>query len=382
MDAAPGRPFESLPPLSDDSLSQFGSRVRDAMGPSFDASFMPVFLAAMSRNGGAHGWVDQVIAGRQAIDAELGTSLRAARVSRTWPAWHAADLILNATRFFEAYNASLADYRRTQNIRSASRPIPDLRRDGHRIELPLWAYSKERGRRRLFIEPDATCIRAFADSDPIGRLCLQDLRTVESAERAIADNLSAALRPRALVLTLWARLFACDLFIHGIGGAIYDRITDGIIRRYYGTEPPAFICVSATLHLPFETHAVGLSDLRDARRRSRDLPANPQRYLDPHPRRTQLETALRETLDRAQQLRQKDPRNRAARREAFLEARGLKSELVQLQPQLLDRFAERVREIEECLAFNRIATGREYFVGLYPKEKLARLARTIRDRFP
>ena len=122
-DAAPGRPFESIPPLSNDSVSRFGARVREAMGPSFDASFMPVFLAAMSRNGGAQGWVDQVIAGRQAIDAQLGTSLRAARVSRTWPGWHAADLILNATRFFEAYNASLADYRRTHNIRSASQVL-------------------------------------------------------------------------------------------------------------------------------------------------------------------------------------------------------------------------------------------------------------------
>ena len=29
-----------------------------------------------------------------------------------------------------------------------------------------------------------------------------------------------------------------DLFIHGIGGAKYDELTDEIIRRFFGIEPP------------------------------------------------------------------------------------------------------------------------------------------------
>ena len=58
------------------------------------------------------------------------------------------------------------------------------------------------------------------------------------------------IRPRALTLTLWARLLVCDFFVHGIGGAKYDRITDGIFRRYYRCEPPPYGCVTATLRLP------------------------------------------------------------------------------------------------------------------------------------
>ena len=36
------------------------------------------------------------------------------------------------------------------------------------------------------------------------------------------------------MLTLWARLLLCDLFIHGIGGAQYDRVTDLIVENYFG----------------------------------------------------------------------------------------------------------------------------------------------------
>src|SRR5262249_56991840 len=59
------------------------------------------------------------------------------------------------------------------------------------------------------------------------------------------------VRSRALTNTLFARLFLADLFIHGIGGAKYDELTDEIIRRFYGFAPPAYMVLSATLRLPF-----------------------------------------------------------------------------------------------------------------------------------
>ena len=43
-----------------------------------------------------------------------------------------------------------------------------------------------------------------------------------------------------------------DLFIHGIGGGNYDRVTDTIVERFFGRAPPHFLVLSATLHLPIE----------------------------------------------------------------------------------------------------------------------------------
>src|SRR5207249_6511614 len=89
------------------------------------------------------------------------------------------------------------------------------------------------------------------------------------------------VRPRALTNTLFARLFVADLFIHGIGGGKYDELTDEIIRRYYGAEPPAYMVLSGTLFLPFPTYPTSADDCRRFARKMRDLRCNPQRYLDP-----------------------------------------------------------------------------------------------------
>ena len=64
------------------------------------------------------------------------------------------------------------------------------------------------------------------------------------------------IRSRALVTTLWARLALGDLFIHGIGGAKYDRVTDLLIERFFGLRPPGLLVLSATLHLPIERDRV------------------------------------------------------------------------------------------------------------------------------
>src|SRR5205085_227153 len=86
-----------------------------------------------------------------------------------------------------------------------------------------------------------------------------------------------AIRPRALTLTLYSRLFLCDFFIHGLGGAKYDVITDGLIRRFFGVEPPAYACVTATLRLGLDAPRVNAADRQRAVRQMRDAKYNPQR---------------------------------------------------------------------------------------------------------
>ena len=58
------------------------------------------------------------------------------------------------------------------------------------------------------------------------------------------------IRTRALITTLAARLLLGDLFLHGIGGAKYDHVTDRLIADFFGLEPPGYMVVSGTLHLP------------------------------------------------------------------------------------------------------------------------------------
>ena len=57
-------------------------------------------------------------------------------------------------------------------------------------------------------------------------------------------------RPRALTLTLLARLLSCDLFIHGSGGYAYDNCMEMWCREWLRVEPSSKVMASATLRLP------------------------------------------------------------------------------------------------------------------------------------
>jgi hypothetical protein len=58
------------------------------------------------------------------------------------------------------------------------------------------------------------------------------------------------LSPRALTLTMLLRLFVADQFVHGIGGARYDQVTDALVARHFKLDPPRFAVTTATLYFP------------------------------------------------------------------------------------------------------------------------------------
>jgi hypothetical protein len=89
-----------------------------------------------------------------------------------------------------------------------------------------------------------------SDSDSL--LFDESLDAWQAASR-LGDFLSAhhlRITPRALTLTLFFRLLIVDQFIHGIGGARYDRVTDAVINDFFGLTPPRFCVTTATLLPP------------------------------------------------------------------------------------------------------------------------------------
>ncbi|MFQ6049250.1 MAG: hypothetical protein ACE5K7_07795, partial [Phycisphaerae bacterium] len=247
-----------------------------------------------------------------------------------------------------------------------------------RIELPVWAYGPDEPRQRLLVGRAGQSITLEAGSRVIGRLAAGDLERIETAGPALREATNRALRPRALSLTLWARLLLGDVFIHGIGGAKYDRITDDLIRRYFGVEPPGMICASATLRLPLQRFEVSRGDLLAAIHRQRDLRFNPQRYLGNDGAVRELVGQKRQAIGESARLREQDRYNHAARRGVFEHIRRLNEQMLSLAPELAEQFARQVGQVRQQLAENVLANSREYFVGLHSRERLAELAERIR----
>ena len=158
-------------------------------------------------------------------------------------------VVRDLPRFHTIYNECVAEYRHRNGLRSRNHPVPDLQRDGDILEAPFWNVRRgEVKRGRLLVRP----------GEVVG---------------------GPNLRSRALTTTMFARICLSDGFIHGIGGAKYDEVTDAIINRWLGISAPRIIVLTATLRLPLPHFPTTIDDLHTAQRNVRDLEWNPQRHL-------------------------------------------------------------------------------------------------------
>lgn len=182
----------------------------------------------------------------------------------------AALLLLDAGRFRHVMNTALGEYRRRTGTRSQAQPFPDLGEAEGRIDAPFWLLD---GTRRLPLSIGEGGL-LFAGDTPVAELGTHE---DGAADRMDAEGLVVA--PKALALTLFERLFVADLFVHGTGGARYDRVTDAVIAQYYGIEPPAFAVASMTMLLPLGARLATDDDVTRLEQRIHRFTHNPDQVL-------------------------------------------------------------------------------------------------------
>ncbi len=376
--APPNVAYENIAPVDGPGRLKFESQVRTALGQRFETSMLgDYFTAVEADSGNGADWVDQMVGARRALEGTLGIELVDHRISRVWYGPMLAEILGDADRFAASYNQALADYRRKLGVRSSQHPIPDLHQTGDRHELPLWAYRPNEARRRLYVTYRGDRITIYADDDVVGDLPRDSLADWDTADAALRSLGDWRFRPRALMLTLWARLLLADLFVQGIGGAKYDRITDGLIRNYYGFEPPAMIAVSATLHLALPQHDVEPDAARALNLRRRDLIYNPQRQLPESAALRKLGDRKLDVLRELETLRGQDRSARPRRRELFLGVRTLNHEMRALQPTVLADLEHQLATTLQHLQENEMATRRDYFFALYRRRDIEMLLKLL-----
>src|SRR5262249_26691973 len=106
-----------------------------------------------------------------------------------------AHIVTDLPRFHLAYNGAIRAYREANRIEHKLHPAPEIERRGQSFEAPFW-FPRNGSRGKEFV-PTAGEVHP-----------------------------PAPVRPRALTLTLFARVCLGDFFIHGIGGGKYDEVTD------------------------------------------------------------------------------------------------------------------------------------------------------------
>lgn len=377
-DVPVGTSYEDIPAADGPTVARLRSEVAGVMGDRFADSLMSDYLTAMVRAPAASDWVDQKVYARKQIEGSLGVELTDHRVGQVWFGPLLAEMLCNPHRFAACYNAALGEYRARYRVRSPQRPIPDLAVDGPRCEVAAWIATAGRPRRRLYVERVADTVRLFAGHEQIASWAADRVRCWKRIWKGLEELAGVRIRPRALTLTMWARLFLADLFIHGIGGAKYDRITDRLIRCYFGIEPPAMACVSATLTLDLPHDDVRVDDVRRRECQLRSLRYNPQRHLDLDGALAELASTRAAAVVESARLRAEDRANRPGRRGVFERIRSASNAMLAARPEVVAAYEADVARVHRRLRDSRIARRRDFFFGLFSRSALAGLL----DRLP
>jgi hypothetical protein len=309
---------------------------------------------------------ERFAAARRAMERRWGVVQRELPMSRVCQtasfARFARSILVDLSRFHATHNRLVHAYREAHGIRSKHHPVPDLAADGDWLEAPFWAWCKGQARRaHLFVRQVGDTFELRANAELWPRLPVQPERMVDAWREL--ESRGYKIRSRALTTTMFARLYLGDLFLHGIGGGIYDELTDRLITDFIGIPAPAFLVVSATMLLPLPRHPEAPQHVKLLERQLRDLEFKPELFLP-----SQVETSA--LLEAKLQWIQRQPTPHAERVERFRKLRELNGSMhpfVQPQAEKVRIELAKRRDEIEC---NEVNSRRDYAFCLYPEAML------------
>jgi hypothetical protein len=279
--------------------------------------------------------------------------------------WFAVFLLSQATRLREVYNRSLHEYRQVNRVRSHTHPVADLAERDQWIEAPFWLWKRaEPIRRPVFVRLDSRTVEL---NDFAGIRIQLHIRADGDTERAVEqlsqlEQQGVLLRPRALITTMFARLFLSDLFIHGIGGAKYDQLTDAIVSRLLGIETPAFLVATYTAMLPVVRPSVDDADLRRTSQQLRELTYHPELHVEEN-------ETTRALIDEKRRWITANP-PRGQRRERHLKIVRVNESLQPFVSERRQQLLQQQRDLFISQRRNAILSARDYAFCLFPERSL------------
>lgn len=369
-----GGPYEERAIVSTDQMHSFADRLSSSLAPQIEQPLVrdlwPFATKAIEDGWTSLGGV--IGRARHQLEMQWGSKTLEVPLSvlTDTPSfrWFASHLLAHLPRLWDVYNSSLRDYRQAHHLRSRSHPVPDLQEEADGwLEAPFWVWQEgSQQRNRVFVRVQGECL-AVSDRGGINFCVPLDAErpadaAVEHLERLRDQGIK--LRPRALITTMYFRLLLSDTFVHGIGGAKYDQLTNVLMHRFFGLCAPEFMVVSGTFLLPVQRPRTTETDLRFIDRQLRDLDFNPQRQLvSDHELRKKKENWIQQ------------PSNQARHR-AITRLNEQMQPLVESERQRLE--GDRQRLVAD-LRNRNLLSSREFSFCLFPEQTLRPLLDILID---
>lgn len=385
----PRQPWEEARVIDRRLFSSLADRVLRALG---DFGLTPLvgefWPAAVRRLARSDSLAECLTAARSAWERRWGVANLELPVSRLCALepflWFAAHLLAHLPRFRAVYNETLREYRAVNRVRSRTHPVSDLRELDGWLEAPfrVWCAGDEL-RRPVFARQEAGEIRLSDGQRVFATLPLTPEKDACCAVRELQklETRGIRFRTRALTTTLFTRMCFADLFVHGIGGAKYDQMTDRIVARFFGLKAPEFLTLSATVHLVEGGLPVDRADEARLKQQLRELDYHPDRHVSAEmgpaaeslarekQRLVAEQNAVKARLHGGPLSPARESGAGYARFRRFQEINRLLADFARNDRRRIEDELARTRR---QLAANSILLDRDYAFCLYPAEKLKR----------
>lgn len=287
------------------------------------------------------------------------------------------NLASNPYKTWQSYNDAIDLFEKTEHPHKS--PIPRLKATEGSLELPFWMTLPGNSRMPMYIRLSDLTLTCGGENEQI--LGIQLPESTEMFKLKLED-ISLRIRPKAVTFTCFTRLFFADYFIHGIGGAFYDKVTDNFIRNYFDIEIPFFCCTSATV-LPDFANKLSTADaekqLNKMVAKLRDFECNPQRYVSFEDNTTEVADLLRQKMilvEKSNLFRE----TRAARHErevVFNEIKEINIAICNLMPDIRKKIEAEVNDSKKQFKSAQAGEFRELFFGLFDEQEITEIFRNI-----
>ena len=281
-------------------------------------------------------------------------------------------LIEHLTKFRDAYNQSIIRYRARHGIRSSAHPVPELGRleeSGQQwLEAPFWIWTDQSPLRKpMFVRQVGNDLEISNSHATLAKISITAWSDwlVEQNQQIQSTGKGIFIRPRALITTMFARLLASDLFVHGIGGAKYDQLTNQIIVDFFGVDPPRFVTATGSWRLPTGFPEVYPADITTRKEALRKMRFHPETFVSTADDDITRLIESKHSAITGQPAQSPRERHQAIET-ANLELQGLLEPERKAITNEIDSLSEKVRD-------SQILNSREFSFALHPVELIDRL---------
>jgi hypothetical protein len=291
-------------------------------------------------------------------------------------AWFVCHVLAHLPRFWSAHNDALAAYRAAHRLRNRAQPVPDLAESDGCLEAPFWIWSTSDPRRRplfarqsgeelLITDRESHTLALPLSADRAAALAVEKLMQLPAS--------GIKIRTRALATTLFARRLLSDLFLHGIGGAKYDQVTDEIGRQFFGFELPQFATVSATLRLPIAHERASPDAGNQLRQQAREILYHPERFTNANGPLPAKESDVVGKLIETKLRWIHTPKTRENAHERHVAIKRANQDLQPFLTKMRSRVERQREELADRKRASSILASREYSFCLQPRAHFEQL---------